>query len=334
MSVRRPVRAARRLAILAPALALSACAQPSAKEHFAALQASLLAKGGLRTEIAPADAPYDRGDLERNFRLIAFRTEFPRSGDIIDERPLSKWRLPVTWRMIGDDRPSDHARMRALGARISEATGLEVREAAKDERARMLIMYLGPETRPAMRRALGQEMSDSSLEMFDLWASQLWVVCYATTFHGGDDDWTSGAMIGIRDELPDLLRDSCLDEEVVQAMGLPNDDATVRPSIFNDDEEFAFMTRHDADLLRILYDPRLKPGMTEAEAAPIVREIVSGMTDVPPADPARARPALRKPAKPAPRAPQASLDLPVPEAERGVLVPGPAGSPPWSGRTG
>ena len=44
-------------------------------------------------------------------------------------------------------------------------------------------------------------------------------------------------------------------------MGLANDSPDARPSVFNDDEEFAFLTRHDELLLKMLYDPRLRPGM-------------------------------------------------------------------------
>jgi hypothetical protein len=79
----------------------------------------------------------------------------------------------------------------------------------------------------------------------------------------------------IRAELPPLLRRSCLHEELAQGMGLANDSPAARPSIFNDDEEFAELTRHDELLLQILYDPRLAPGMTEAEALPIVRVIAA-----------------------------------------------------------
>ena len=63
----------------------------------------------------------------------------------------------------------------------------------------------------------------------------------------------------------------------MQALGLGNDHSEVRPSIFNDDEEFALLTRHDEYLLRILYDPRLKSGMTAEEAVPIVRQIIREM---------------------------------------------------------
>ncbi|MFT7253735.1 MAG: hypothetical protein ACI81Q_001152, partial [Paracoccaceae bacterium] len=50
-----------------------------------------------------------------------------------------------------------------------------------------------------------------------------------------------------------------------------------RPSIFNDDEEFALLTTHDELLLRILYDPRLSPGMQPDQARPILRVIAQGL---------------------------------------------------------
>ena len=46
-----------------------------------------------------------------------------------------------------------------------------------------------------------------------------------------------------------------------------------RPSLFNDDLEFALLTEHDAILLRMLYDPRLRPGMTADEARPLLPAI-------------------------------------------------------------
>jgi hypothetical protein len=42
-------------------------------------------------------------------------------------------------------------------------------------------------------------------------------------------------------------------------MGLANDSRQARPSIFNDDQEFALLTGHDELLLTILYDPACAP---------------------------------------------------------------------------
>ena len=60
---------------------------------------------------------------------------------------------------------------------------------------------------------------------------------------------------------------------MAQAMGLTNDSPDARPSIFNDDEEFAFLTRHDEILLKMLYDPRLKAGMESYEVIPLLSAI-------------------------------------------------------------
>ena len=81
------------------------------------------------------------------------------------------------------------------------------------------------------------------------------------------------AVAVVRAEHPMLLRQSCYHEELAQGLGLPNDSPKARPSIFNDDEEFAFLTTQDELLLRMLYDRRLRPGMTAAEGRPIVERI-------------------------------------------------------------
>ena len=79
----------------------------------------------------------------------------------------------------------------------------------------------------------------------------------------------------VRAEHPDLLRLSCLHEEIAQGLGLANDSPRARPSIFNDDEEFALLTRQDELMLRMLYNPAFRPGMTEAEARPIAEALAS-----------------------------------------------------------
>jgi hypothetical protein len=68
---------------------------------------------------------------------------------------------------------------------------------------------------------------------------------------------------------------------VAQGLGLPNDSPTARPSIFNDDEEFALLTTHDEMLLSMLYNPRLSPGMTPDEARPILQELADGLVGGP-----------------------------------------------------
>ena len=77
----------------------------------------------------------------------------------------------------------------------------------------------------------------------------------------------------IRAEHPPLMQRACIEEELAQGLGLANDSPYARPSIFNDDDEFATLTTMDAVMLQILYNPRLLPGMTLDQARPYLYEI-------------------------------------------------------------
>ena len=80
-------------------------------------------------------------------------------------------------------------------------------------------------------------------------------------------------------EHPALMLQACLHEEIAQALGLPNDSNLARPSIFNDDQEFALLTRMDELMLKILYSPELHPGMTADEARPVVEVLATRLLD-------------------------------------------------------
>ena len=99
--------------------------------------------------------------------------------------------------------------------------------------------------------------------------------CLVVAADPADDGVITQAVAVIRDELPVLLRLSCIHEELAQGLGLANDSPSARPSIFNDDDEFGRLTAMDERMLSMLYDPRLKPGMDAAEARPIVARLAA-----------------------------------------------------------
>ena len=74
---------------------------------------------------------------------------------------------------------------------------------------------------------------------------------------------------------PDEIRRHCIAEELTQALGLADDSALVRDSIFNDASARQRIAPWDALMVRILYDARLKAGMHKTEAIPIVRRIIA-----------------------------------------------------------
>jgi hypothetical protein len=67
----------------------------------------------------------------------------------------------------------------------------------------------------------------------------------------------------------------CAYEELLQALGAINDDRSVPWTMFNDDVQMGFFDAYDQYLLNILYDPRVRPGMTKDELSALLPDILS-----------------------------------------------------------
>jgi hypothetical protein len=66
----------------------------------------------------------------------------------------------------------------------------------------------------------------------------------------------------------------CAYEEMLQALGAINDDRSVPWTMFNDDVQMGFFDVYDQYLLNILYDPRIRPGMTKEEVSRLLPEVL------------------------------------------------------------
>jgi hypothetical protein len=66
----------------------------------------------------------------------------------------------------------------------------------------------------------------------------------------------------------------CVYEELLQALGPINDDASVPWTMFNDDVQKGFFDVYDQYLLNILYDPRIRPGMTREEVRALLPQVL------------------------------------------------------------
>jgi hypothetical protein len=66
----------------------------------------------------------------------------------------------------------------------------------------------------------------------------------------------------------------CAYEELLQALGPINDDRSVPWTMFNDDVQMGFFDIYDQYLLNILYDSRVRPGMTRAEVKALLPEVM------------------------------------------------------------
>jgi hypothetical protein len=71
----------------------------------------------------------------------------------------------------------------------------------------------------------------------------------------------------------DFVFYDCAYEELLQALGPINDDNSVPWTMFNDEVSMGYFDVYDQLLLNILYDPRVRPGMTPDE----VRAVLPGI---------------------------------------------------------
>lgn len=266
---------------------LAACSGPSAQSGAGLFglaggaadvrPAATAPDGGarFRTERAPADALFGPADLERAFMAAAFTPEpgaAPLEALRAGELRLSRWVGPIRFRVDGDRATrADRTAARRVAAELARVTGLSISEAQSAQSANLSILV----NSALVRRRVADSLS--SRVWYGASAAPAYLTADAAPCIAVIDTETPlggairGATILIQAELRGPAREACLEEEFAQSLGLFHDSPAARPSIFNDDQEFARLTDHDAQLLRLLYAPALRPGLSAAQTRPIVR---------------------------------------------------------------
>ena len=267
--------------VTAPAVTM---ASAQAIMHYERVQQQLLSQGLLRTDGGGRDTPYTDRMLAENFIRIALYDEYSRSssGPVQKLTPsrLRRWEGPVRVGLrfgpsvSAERRSTDTARVASYLARLERITGHIIR--LDDAAPNFWVFVVSEDERqtldPQIRSALPGLTRAEAAGITQMPRS---TYCLVYAMSEGEGSVYTRAFAVIRAEHPDLLRLSCIHEEIAQGLGLANDSPTARPSIFNDDEEFALLTSQDELMLKMLYSPALRPGMTEYEARPIVESLAA-----------------------------------------------------------
>ena len=262
--------------------------EPSAEsvhlsDYYARVQQGLLTQGLLRQDGGGPDVPFSARNLIDNFVRIALFSEFSTvNGRIVaqqTESRLRKWTMPVRVKVeFGAtvpiaQRSKDSQILSRYLPRLARLTGQSIQLVNRDANFHIFIVNEDE------RRNLGGKIQEL---VPDLDRASLPVIvdmpratfCQVFALDRGDTGNYYQAIAVIRAEHPDRMRAACLHEEIAQGLGLANDSPQARPSVFNDDEEFGLLTSHDEMLLRMLYDPRMVPGM-DAKQARKIAEIIA-----------------------------------------------------------
>ena len=256
------------------------------RAFYGVQEARLVRQGKLRQDYAPSDAPVNADVLVRNFRKIALFNEYRTDTDeLVQETTTShlrRWAKPIKAGIYFGpsvpraQRQSMTKEVRSFAGRLSSVTGVPFSFTSL-EAANFLILVLNrdeqiSEPRKLARRA--RKLDPRTVINIETLPDEFYCAAFSEVNNLPPRDY-SGAVVVIKAEVGPIKQVGCIQEEMSQAMGLINDDNSVRPSIFNDDDEFATLTRHDELLLKMLYDPRLHHEITPATQSPVLRQVAS-----------------------------------------------------------
>lgn len=283
---RRAGRAVRAALALALAAGLAACAPgpgqtpPSARPAPEAAPDALAPLPPARSFPERRAAPPRRSNAEmaRDILELVFRMESGRALPV-----LTRFEGPVRWRLTGAVPPSAAADMERLSRRLRAEAGIDIAAAPPGTAAAITVQFLP-------RRQLQAAVPQAACFVVPNVSGWEEFLAFRRTER---TDWTrlsvrtKAAVFVPSDISPQEIRD-CLHEEVAQALGPLNDLYRLPDSVFNDDNFHAVLTGFDMLVLRAIYAPELRSGMTEPEVAARLPALLARLN---PAGERRGRPA-------------------------------------------
>ena len=253
------------------------------RKYYSRLEKRKTSLGLLRQDGGGADTPFDVDDIVEAFEQLAFYNEYdidknkllPNSNAV----SLAKWKsstnISVRFGGSVDEKQKDKdlKEINGLISNLSKITNHKIK--ISQQNVNMYVVV-------AKQKEIKDLISEIGLKRPEFDPKRIPIItllpkdihCMAMTSMSSEPNSAIlSALVIIRNELPDIMRRACIHEEIAQSLGLTNDSPFARPSIFNDDDEFATLTKFDEILLQILYDNRLYPGISEKEASQLVRQI-------------------------------------------------------------
>ena len=225
----------------------------------------LLANGG----ISPSPGPtlnLSRDQLVRNFETIVFHNEF---NNEVDGR-LRKWVDPI--RLFLDIRAGDRKliefAVKQHVQHLAGITGYDIAVTSDKSAANVVVVF-------DRASALGEVGADYFPPNFDIKQVMQTNLCIGQ-YQSNDRYEIVRAIVVIPiDRVMARGRlEACVVEEITQILGLPNDSDDVTPSVFNDHSRDIELSAQDIELVKLLFNPRLRPGMPRADVLASVRAIL------------------------------------------------------------
>ena len=251
------------------------------KKYYSRLEERKISLGLLRQDGGGTDTPFDVDDIVEAFEQVAFYNEYDISGDKLlpnsEAVKLAKWNSNINISVrFGNSvnkkqQDNDLLEINELIGVLSQITNHNIKISQQNINMYVVI---------ANQKEIKDLIAEIALLQPEFDPQRIPIItqlprdihCMAmTSMNVQANSGISSSLVIIRNELPHIMRKACIHEEIAQSLGLTNDSHLARPSVFNDDDEFATLTKFDEILLKILYDKRLHSGISKDTATQIVK---------------------------------------------------------------
>jgi hypothetical protein len=188
--------------------------------------------------------------LTRQFDAIAFTNEF---GGAYRRGRIVRWEGPIRVRIEGWNAHRYHEEVRAQLNELARLSGLSI------ELVNWASVYNPPNLVISFSTRRGSRQLDPNAPCLTLIYDRGYVIRRVEIFIAPYNA---------------AQRRHCIAEELTQALGLADDSTVIRNSIFNDESRQPYLESWDTLMVRVLYDPAIRPGMHRSAVLPIARRII------------------------------------------------------------
>ncbi|MCC2111526.1 MAG: DUF2927 domain-containing protein [Hyphomicrobiales bacterium] len=204
-------------------------------------------------------------ELIDGFSRTVFGAE--SGGSFIDRRRVKKYTDPVYVRIYNTasrDRTAEVIRF--IGMLDKSINNLRIRTTRSDAKANMVVFLV---ERRRYRQVIQETLLAWGQDTRFLEMNDCSAVADAPNY-----EMQQALVYIVVDEGRHAFR-HCMIEEILQSLGPVNDDWRLKYSIFNDYNNFDKFGVFDWYLLNMLYDRRIKPGMSEFEARKVLPTVIA-----------------------------------------------------------
>jgi hypothetical protein len=204
-------------------------------------------------------------EIIEGFFKIAFGAEFNLAGRI--DR-IRKFDGPVRVHAISDAKPDRRRQVGAVVADIrAHVAHLDIAMTRDSEAANLMVRLVrNRDIRRTVRDYFGRTQAARIQRSLD-------PQCLSG-FRKDANYRIEHADVILPVDVDEFVFYDCAYEELLQALGPINDDPSVPWTMFNDDVSLGFFGIYDQYLLNILYDPRIRPGMTAVEVSALLPSVL------------------------------------------------------------